>query len=430
MKRWWSGVSCSMMLAMSFATAASARQDAAPVGAQAPAASQPSPADEAFAPIRRDFKNLFDSLRNQGGMTKNDEPLVRALRDRAAAFSRQFPDDKRGLAIELQISMWLKDEDLVRDLYARLASMSPDDPQIPLSYAEYLISHNRFADAINAINNAKFDPAKTPNAYIQLSDALFAEERFGEALAALNAIPQSVLDSDQFVKFEVEENKRQRAEVPTLWDQEKSARDREAAANDLPRAVIKTARGDITVELFENEALNTVANFIDLAESGFYNGTRFHRVLPNFMAQGGDPNSKVGATGVPGEGNPGYFIVDEIANPDHRNHFTGTLAMAKTKEPHTGGCQFYITVRPTPHLNGIHTVFGRVLEGLDVARSLQQNDVIESITITRKRDHEYKPAKLPLPGATTVPDEIPPHTQPGAASQPATTAPETQPQSS
>jgi cyclophilin family peptidyl-prolyl cis-trans isomerase len=126
-------------------------------------------------------------------------------------------------------------------------------------------------------------------------------------------------------------------------------------------------------------------------------------VIRNFMAQGGDPNSKEGATGVAGMGDPGYFIPDEVGREDSRKHFTDSLAMAKTSAPNTGGCQFYITVTPTTHLNGVHTVFGRVLSGREIVRDLEQNDVIESITITRKRDHTYVPATLPLPGAATQP---------------------------
>ena len=147
---------------------------------------------------------------------------------------------------------------------------------------------------------------------------------------------------------------------------------------------------------YENEAPNTVANFISLSESDFYGGTNFHRVIPNFMAQGGDPNSKDGAEGTPGTGDPGYRIADEHDREGARSHFTGTLAMANNNFPHTGGCQFYFTHEPTPHLNGKHTVFGRVIDGLDVVRVIEPNDAIVSVTVLRKRDHEYKPDTLPL----------------------------------
>ena len=160
------------------------------------------------------------------------------------------------------------------------------------------------------------------------------------------------------------------------------------------------------VELFENEAPNTVANFISLAESGFYDGSKFHRVLPNFMSQGGDPNTKPGGTGPAGAGGPGYCIPDEHTLGGARNHFTGSLAMAKTGVPNSGGCQFYITHTAPAHLNGEHTVFGRTVEGLDVARSLEEGDVMETVNVLRKRDHAYEPETLPDPTAIPPAEDL------------------------
>ncbi|MGD0383092.1 MAG: peptidylprolyl isomerase, partial [Thermoguttaceae bacterium] len=143
------------------------------------------------------------------------------------------------------------------------------------------------------------------------------------------------------------------------WDKEQRIRRVEDMADDLPRVLIKTNKGDIEVELFENEAPNTVANFITLVEKGFYNGLSFHRVLPGFMAQGGgDPKGN-------GDWGPGYTIPDECTQPNHRLHFRGSLSMAKETRPDTGGSQFFITFVPTSHLDGIHTVFGRVIKGID-----------------------------------------------------------------
>ena len=157
--------------------------------------------------------------------------------------------------------------------------------------------------------------------------------------------------------------------------------------------LIKTNKGDIEVELFENEAPNTVANFITLVEKGFYNGLTFHRVLPAFMAQGGDPKGD-------GTGGPGYSIPDECNRPNHRLHFRGSLSMAKAARPDSGGSQFFITFVPTSHLDGKHTVFGRVIKGFDVLAKIQRRDpedkgdipdpdkIIEA-KVLRKRPHEY-----------------------------------------
>lgn len=186
------------------------------------------------------------------------------------------------------------------------------------------------------------------------------------------------------------------------WKKEQAIREKEAAAegNDqLPRVKFETSRGDIVLELFENEAPNTVANFVSLVEKKFYDGLKFHRVLPNFMAQGGCPLSKSNPE-LAGSGGPGYNILCEAYRADARRHFTGSLSMAHAGKD-TGGSQFFITHLPTPHLDreiapsSVHTVFGRVVEGLDVVRSLEKDDTIVSATVIRKRDHEYVPETIP-----------------------------------
>ncbi len=154
-------------------------------------------------------------------------------------------------------------------------------------------------------------------------------------------------------------------EVAKAWAEEEKFREQDAKS-ELPRVKLKTTKGDVVVELFANEAPDTVANFISLVNKPFYDGSVFHRVLPGFMAQGGDPNGD-------GTGGPGYNIYCECYKEPHRNHFAGTLSMAHAGKD-TGGSQFYITFKPTPHLNGKHTVFGRVVEGLDVLSKLQRID--------------------------------------------------------
>ncbi|HTU24646.1 MAG TPA: peptidylprolyl isomerase [Pirellulales bacterium] len=182
-------------------------------------------------------------------------------------------------------------------------------------------------------------------------------------------------------------------EYQKLWPDEQKIREAEAKADDLPRVRITTSKGDIVVELYENEAPIATANFISLVEKHFYDGTPFHRVLPGFMAQGGDP------TGT-GSGGPGYTIPCECYGENHRNHFSGTLSMAHAGKD-TGGSQFFLTFRPTPHLNGMHTVFGRVIEGKDVLSQLERvepgkpgsPDKIVKAEVIRKRNHEYVPKK-------------------------------------
>lgn len=181
---------------------------------------------------------------------------------------------------------------------------------------------------------------------------------------------------------------------------EMTLRAAEAEADDLPRVKMKTSAGDLVIELFENEAPNTVANFISLVEKGFYAGTPFHRVIPEFMAQGGDPTGR-------GSGGPGYVIPCETDQPNARQHFRGSLSMAHAGKD-TGGSQFFLTFRPTQHLDGKHTVFGRVIEGFDVLPKIHRTqspdgrpipgikpDTILEAEVVRKRPHEYAPQTLP-----------------------------------
>jgi cyclophilin family peptidyl-prolyl cis-trans isomerase len=130
-------------------------------------------------------------------------------------------------------------------------------------------------------------------------------------------------------------------------------------------AAFKTELGDIRVRLFPDQAPVTVNNFVFLAKQGYYDNTTFHRVLPGFMAQGGDP------TGT-GAGGPGYTFEDEF-DPDLQFDRPGLLAMAN-RGPDTNGGQFFITYAPTPHLNGLHTIFGEVVEGAEILNSLTPRD--------------------------------------------------------
>ena len=144
----------------------------------------------------------------------------------------------------------------------------------------------------------------------------------------------------------------------------------------MTKALMDTDAGLIELELFEADAPNTVANFVKLANDGFYDGLAFHRVIPGFMAQGGCPNTRDGAKGMPGTGGPGYQIDCEINSQKHQ---TGTLAMAHAGR-NTGGSQFYICFEPQPHLDGVHTVFG-LAGGMDVVSKLKNGSRITKVTI-------------------------------------------------
>jgi cyclophilin family peptidyl-prolyl cis-trans isomerase len=167
--------------------------------------------------------------------------------------------------------------------------------------------------------------------------------------------------------------------------------------SDLPRVKITTNQGDVVVELFEDDAPNTVANFVELSEKGFYDGLAFHRVIADFMIQGGCPQGT-------GTGGPGYQFADECAgNPN--KVVKHTLCMANAG-PNTNGSQFFlVTAQSCPWLDGKHTVFGKVVEGGKVVdaigscktgagdRPVQEQKIVK-VEVLSKRDHDYKVERL------------------------------------
>lgn len=145
-------------------------------------------------------------------------------------------------------------------------------------------------------------------------------------------------------------------------------------------AQFDTDKGAITVELFDEAAPGTVANFEKLANEKFYDGTRFHRVINNFMIQGGDPLSRDANNPRAGTGGPGYKIKCETSRNTHK-HVAGTLSMAHAGKD-TGGSQFFICHTPQSHLDGVHTVFGQVTGGMDVVNAVKQGDQVRTIRVS------------------------------------------------
>ena len=135
-------------------------------------------------------------------------------------------------------------------------------------------------------------------------------------------------------------------------------------------ATIETRKGKLVLELFAADVPVTVNNFVFLARDGYYDGVKFHRVIADFMAQGGDPAGT-------GAGGPGYTFADEFTS---HKHGTGALSMANAG-PNTNGSQFFITYSPQPHLDNVHSVFGRLIEGMDVLKKLQNGDTMKKVTI-------------------------------------------------
>ena len=209
-------------------------------------------------------------------------------------------------------------------------------------------------------------------------------------------------------------------ELISQFEREKRLRESEAQDDDLPRVELTTTAGTIVLELFENEAPETVANFVHLVDQGYYNGVIFHNVRTEFVAQAGsfgvvqiDGAQRLVPKGVR------YTIYDENKKPEARKHFRGSLSMANQNSPNTASSQFFLSLTPQPFLNDNHTVFGRVIEGLPAMADLTVNfkqgekgqdepiedaipSMILSAKVIRKRNHEYQPIKFGSKTKTSV----------------------------
>lgn len=294
------------------------------------------------------------------------ESIIPRLRDTAIAVYAESPNEDN------QISRWLS------------------------TIGNDLVAKDQFEAAKPALDALVEGKTTDPSVYNSAAVVAFIQNDYelAKSLFEEAASKGGLTSFSQRLAMELENYQR-------YWEREKSLR--EAAENAegedrLPQVkIVVENRGEITLELYENEAPETVANFIHLIEKGFYDGRTFHRVIGNFMVQGGCPKGD-------GTGGPGYEIFCECVNENHRKHFAGSLSMAHAGRD-TGGSQFFLTLVTTPDLDGKHTVFGRIIEGFDVLAKIQRRDPdkpedlakmpdkIEKIEVLFKRNHVYQPNK-------------------------------------
>jgi pentapeptide MXKDX repeat protein len=357
------------------------KKDASKDAPAAPAAGA-GPADEFNAKLN-EWKNILKELRTI----------------RQKHLTAEIPQAKE---LEKQwVELIAKGEALLPQLRAagiKAYAASKDDRSIErflLQILEDDISHDRYEDAA-ALSKSLLDAGcEVKKVLDQAGVAAFCTNDFDNAEKYLTEAKNAGVLGEHGGNF-----LSLIPEYKEYWKTEQEIRAKEAEAKgdeQLPRIKISTNKGDMVVELFENEAPGAVGNFISLIEKKFYDGLTFHRVLQSFMAQGGCPKGD-------GSGGPGYNIYCECYQPNYRKHFRGTLSMAHAGKD-TGGSQFFATFIPTAHLNGRHTAFGRVVEGMDVLGRLQridpqstdpqpEPDKIVKMEVLRKRNHEYKPNKV------------------------------------
>ena len=344
-------------------TNAAAPSDNAP--AEAPAAQSFTPEVQKFVDGIAAFKEKIKKLR---ALKEEYQTATPERKDAISAEYTPLRDETAALQKELvptAIAAYNSTEEKYQDIYLFLVQM----------FESSVIKTENYETA-NAIAGAIFaDDAKIPEQmrylYAYAAYAAFNvmdlenAEKWLELAKKYKAFDE-IAKYDTGNKMNVASLLAQMPEYQKLWAEEKAIREKEAAADNLPRVLLKTTKGDITIELFANEAPEAVGNFLTLVKDNFYTDVPFHRVLPFFMAQGGDP------TGT-GSGGPGYCIKCECRQPNARMHFRGSLSMAHAG-PNTGGSQFFLTFVPTGFLNKRHTVFGRVIDGMDVLSEIQRID--------------------------------------------------------
>ena len=336
------------------------------------------------------------------GLVKDMETFKETMESLKLRFSKATGTEKSKISKEasgLVTTFQTKTYPRMTKLAAEVYKLDPENTVAAELMLETLFSSNQYPELIKVSETVLKKDPKAQLAANFNGVGKFAEHDFEGAIKVLKAA-----EVDGILIPQIGGQYLNTAELYVdFWKKEQAIREKEDAATgdeQLPIVKLTTTKGDIEILMLENEAPNSVANFISLVEKKYYDGTKFHRVIPSFMAQGGDPNSR-DMPELAGQGGPGYTIACECYQDNARRHFAGTLSMAHAGKD-SGGSQFFLTHLPTNHLNpapdkeiGVHTVFGRTIKGLDVIRALVVDDVITSAVVVRKRNHEYTPKTLP-----------------------------------
>jgi cyclophilin family peptidyl-prolyl cis-trans isomerase len=356
------------------------------------------------------------------------KPVLAQLEARLATFEkgltaarRAKPEDPvlQWLTGELLITVGAEPEEILPYLN-RAVSAHLERPRLFASLARVEFDLNHFQPAYSAATKAiAWDP-HSQTAWEMYSRAGFALEKFTEVLQKVDvAFPANAPAWALAIR-------RNAGQLQTSWMREAAQRQQDQRRGDLPlvrlmiehrkfaadgnqsQSVKVAGRGDVEIELFEDQAPSTVSNFIRLVESGFYNGTSFYWAQAGHMVVGGDPNTKNADPADDGLGGPGYVIPDEFNSPSARGHFRGTISMVQNA-PGGAGSQFFITLVPAPEFDGYSTAFGRVIKGQEVLDQVTEGrtnrnvgsfgkiipgDLITRAEVVRKRPHPYVVRKL------------------------------------
>jgi peptidyl-prolyl cis-trans isomerase B (cyclophilin B) len=364
-----------------------------------------SPAADLDA-IRTEYRSLAEYIRKRQSVGEEERKAAETLAGRLLASLDAGGNDPALLAMAVQLATWSGSEATIDAAYAKILAARPDND---VALSQWLTSLTGRGDGERAVAEASArvsDLIRMPRTAMSVAEAYIALNRFDDAEALLESLGPAAMAREVATR-----NKPMRIRLPELqqrWAREQGARARDDARGDNPTAVLTTAQGPITIELFEEQAPATVAAFIEFVEGGQYDQSRFHDFVPGVGLYGGDPNTKAGATGRPGTGTAGFRIPDECKRDDRRDAFSGSIVMLKTPDParanrfqeNSASCSFAILVSPGEQLSDEFTVVGRVLDGQELLASLRAGDDLLAARVLRKRPREYRAVRMPELPAT------------------------------
>lgn len=379
-----------------------------------PASPPPAPLPPPLSRTEQRFREMAAYVKSKGMVDSSTRAEIEKLA-KDIDVELEAPSSDRDLLLRLlpariQISIWLTDEGAMDKGFERLLSMTTAPDVVTIAWGRELNADGRFEKSLELLQSRTFPTdAMTIDAKILIGDALCSIHRYEPAQASYNSAPALGRSSDQLGAIAL--GTRRVGFGRYLFNKELSAMQRDQQRGDLPTVELTTTKGPVLIELFEDQAPNTVGNFIERIEAGAYDGTAFHRFMRGFGIQGGDPATASGGAG--GRSAGGWVIPDECERTDRRAPFTGRLLMAKQAAgdspvkpaPNTAGAQFTILLSNAESLDGFYTVFGRVIDGMETVRKLREDDQIVRASVLSKREHSYTGVRLGegKPGAYLMP---------------------------
>ncbi len=383
----------------------------APDQPQAPVAAEQSGTAAEVATLKQTFDRIAQGIAKRTSVNGDDRRELAALLEKVRPYATA--KDPTALAMQVQIAAWIEDHALLDATYETILELNPNNDIALAQWFQALtrrLAYQRVLDETLARGSVV---SRSTRATLAAIDALLGLNRIGEAKVRIDALSfPSNERPDVTARYNTLKN-RITALAPR-WQAEDAKRQAESQADDRSRIELQTTKGPIVIELFDTDAPNSTAAFLDFVSSGLYIGTTFHRRVSGVGILGGDPNSKPASDaatprGKPGTGSPGFRLPDEAALPTNRLALSGTIGFAKVEAPrpapnappgprtlpNSAGSTFFILTTAAEHLNAEFTIVGRIVDGFEVACALTPQDSIVGTKILRRLEREHTLVKAP-----------------------------------